>query len=148
MDKVTRQCPQTTTFLTAEAVSNRGPSAYQPNTLPLGQTGSLRMDLWLSLCTLYLHACQMRLSYRRRLRSLLLHSSYVFRALINSLVCWICRLDWWSGLTLRVRLKSSLESANMELIGTPGETHCPADQSAVTTKRWLSVTGGHRFPFK
>ena len=24
----------------AEAVSNRGPSAYQPNTLPLGQTGS------------------------------------------------------------------------------------------------------------
>ena len=26
----------------AEAVSNRGPSAYQPNALPLGQTGSLR----------------------------------------------------------------------------------------------------------
>ena len=25
---------------TAEAVSNRGPSAYQPNALPLGQTGS------------------------------------------------------------------------------------------------------------
>ena len=25
----------------AEAVSNRGPSAHQPNTLPLGQTGSL-----------------------------------------------------------------------------------------------------------
>ena len=25
----------------AEAVSNRGPSAYQPNALPLGQTGSL-----------------------------------------------------------------------------------------------------------
>ena len=24
----------------AEAVSNRGPSAYQPNALPLGQTGS------------------------------------------------------------------------------------------------------------
>ena len=24
----------------AEAISNRGPSAYQPNTLPLGQTGS------------------------------------------------------------------------------------------------------------
>ena len=39
MDKVTRQCPQTTTFLKrkrAEAVSNRGPSAYQPNALPLG----------------------------------------------------------------------------------------------------------------
>ena len=43
MDKVTGQCPQTTTFLKrkgAEAVSNRGPSAYQPNALPLGQTGS------------------------------------------------------------------------------------------------------------
>ena len=26
----------------AEAVSNRGPSAYQPNALPLGQTGSLK----------------------------------------------------------------------------------------------------------
>ena len=25
----------------AEAVSNRGPSTYQPNALPLGQTGSL-----------------------------------------------------------------------------------------------------------
>ena len=36
MDKVTGQCPQTTTL--AEAVWNRGPSAYQPNALPLGQT--------------------------------------------------------------------------------------------------------------
>ena len=39
-DKVTRQCPQTTTFeekRRAEADSNRGPSAYQPNAaLPLG----------------------------------------------------------------------------------------------------------------
>ena len=45
-DKVTRQCPQTTTFLKrrrAKAVSNRGPSAYQPTTLPLGQTGSPRL---------------------------------------------------------------------------------------------------------
>ena len=47
MDKVTRQCPQTTTFLKRkesrsgiEPGSNRGPSAYQPNALPLGQTGS------------------------------------------------------------------------------------------------------------
>ena len=44
-DKVTRQCPQTTTFFEekrrAEAESSRGPSAYQPNALPLGQTGSL-----------------------------------------------------------------------------------------------------------
>ena len=28
----------------AEAVSNRGPSAYQPNALPLGQTGSCNLS--------------------------------------------------------------------------------------------------------
>ena len=42
-DKVSRQCPQTTTFWRerrAEADSNRSLSAYQPNALPLGQTGS------------------------------------------------------------------------------------------------------------
>jgi len=42
-DKVTRQCPQTTTLEEkgrAEADSNRGPSAYQPDALLLGQTGS------------------------------------------------------------------------------------------------------------
>ena len=48
MDKVTRQCPQTTISFwrerRAEAVSNRDPSAYQPNALPLGQTGS-RMEV-------------------------------------------------------------------------------------------------------
>ena len=40
-DKVTRQCPQTTTSeeRSAQAESNQGPSAYQPNTLPLGQAG-------------------------------------------------------------------------------------------------------------
>ena len=27
----------------SEAVSNRGPSAYQPNALPLGQTGSVEL---------------------------------------------------------------------------------------------------------
>ena len=32
----------------AEAVSNRGPSAYQPNALPLGQTGSLWTAWWWS----------------------------------------------------------------------------------------------------
>ena len=40
--KVTSQCPQTSTFEVkrrAEADSSRGPSAYQPNALPLGQTG-------------------------------------------------------------------------------------------------------------
>ena len=42
MDKVTGQCPQTTAFWRerrAESVTNQGPSTYQPNTLPLGQTG-------------------------------------------------------------------------------------------------------------
>ena len=33
-------------------------------------------------------------SYRRRLRSLLLHLCYVFRALINSLVCWYKLCLW------------------------------------------------------
>ena len=45
-DKVTRQCPETAIFeereRRAEADSNRGPSAHQPNALPLGQTGSRR----------------------------------------------------------------------------------------------------------
>ena len=67
-DKVARQSPQTTTFeekgepkriqtqshktvsvdhnfgreRRSEVDSNRGPSAYQPNALPLGQTGSPR----------------------------------------------------------------------------------------------------------
>ena len=41
-DKGTRQCPQTTTLLKrkeSRSGIDRGPSAYQPNTLPLGQTG-------------------------------------------------------------------------------------------------------------
>ena len=42
--KVTRQCSQTATFEEKgeRMDSNRGPSAYQPNALPLGQTGSLK----------------------------------------------------------------------------------------------------------
>jgi len=34
-------------------------------------------------------------SYRTRLRSLLLYLCYVFRALINSLVCWFVNLTAW-----------------------------------------------------
>ena len=43
-DKVTRPCQHHTFWRErrAEAVSNRGPSAYQPAPLPLGQTGSRR----------------------------------------------------------------------------------------------------------
>ena len=41
MDKVTGQCPQTTTFLkrkeSPSGIEQRGPSAYQPNALPLGR---------------------------------------------------------------------------------------------------------------
>ena len=46
-----------------------------------------RMHLWWSLCTVCLHACQVRLTYRRRLGSLLLCLCDVFRVLINSPVC-------------------------------------------------------------
>ena len=44
------------------------------------------MYLWCSLCTLKLLACEV--SYRRRLRCLLLCLCDVFWAVINSLVCW------------------------------------------------------------
>ena len=47
MDKVTRQCPQTTTFLKrkeSQSSIEPSPSTYQPNALPLGQTGSRGME--------------------------------------------------------------------------------------------------------
>ena len=44
---------------------------------------------WWGLCTLYFTRMPGE-SYRRRLRSSLLYLSYVFQALINSLVCWFC----------------------------------------------------------
>ena len=46
-EKVTRQCPQTTTFegRGAEAESNRGPSAYQPNALLLAKPNGLTWSL-------------------------------------------------------------------------------------------------------
>ena len=62
-DKVTRQCPQTTIFeeKRAEADSNRGPSAYQPNALPPGQTGSLGLCRTMSTCVIYYYAHQAQL---------------------------------------------------------------------------------------
>ena len=45
---VARLCPQTTTFEEKgepKSGSNRGPSAYQPNALPLGQPGSHKLML-------------------------------------------------------------------------------------------------------
>ena len=71
-EKFKRQCPQTTTFEEKYlylADSNQGPTAYRPNTLPLGHTDSQTMYLWWSLCTLYLHACLVSASYWRQLRS-------------------------------------------------------------------------------
>ena len=47
----------------------------------------MRMYLWWSLCTLYLHVCQVTVTVGR-LRSLLLYLCYIFRALINSFVCF------------------------------------------------------------
>ena len=38
----------------AEAVSNRGPSTYQPNALPLGHTGSLSLTGYDTLNPLFL----------------------------------------------------------------------------------------------
>ena len=62
-----------------------------------------RMEfIWWSLCTLYSYACQVR-GTERRLRSLLLCLSDVFRALINSLACW---LDW---LIVTVHLETRLD---------------------------------------
>ena len=58
------------------------------------------MYLWWSLCTLYLYACQVSRSYHRRLVSLLLYLCYVFRALINSLVCWL-RVSFVRGFRVR-----------------------------------------------
>ena len=45
------------------------------------------MYLWLSLCSLYLLACQV--SYCRQLRFLWLSLCDIFWELINSLVCWL-----------------------------------------------------------
>ena len=50
---------------------------------------SLKMYLW----WIFIYLVFTRMpgdSYRRRLRSLLSYLCYVFRALINSLVCWFC----------------------------------------------------------
>ena len=64
MDKVTRQCPQTTTFLKTEKGEPKRyrtevlPLQYQPNALTLGQTGSRlpgirSMDLYPIIGTLW-----------------------------------------------------------------------------------------------
>ena len=47
-------------------------------------------------------------SYRRRLRSLLLYLWYVFRALINSIVCWFYLL-------IIIVIMSSCESVSPEI---------------------------------
>ena len=49
--------------------------------------GESYLYLWRSLCTLYQFTHMLGESYRSRLRSLLLCSCDVYRALINSLVC-------------------------------------------------------------
>ena len=56
-DKVTRQCPQITTFeeVRTEVDWNRGSSAYQPNALPLGQIGSPVGDLFAFVKRIYLY---------------------------------------------------------------------------------------------
>ena len=58
-DKVTRQCPQTTTFEEKGEPSNRGHSAYQPTAYPLGQSGSLMSITFFSFLLLYVHGGEM-----------------------------------------------------------------------------------------
>ena len=71
-----------------EADSNWGPSAYQLNALPLGQTSSQSLcpTGGVSVLCIYLHA---RWEF---LRSQLLCLCDIFRALINSLACWFSPL--------------------------------------------------------
>ena len=54
-----------------------------------GEHNFLRMYLWWTLCTLYLHACQV--SYRRRLRSLL-YLCYVVLAHLNTEIILVVTL--------------------------------------------------------
>ena len=71
-------------------MSNRGPSAYQPNALPLGQTGSLG-DVSLVEFMYSVFTCTPGESYPKRLRGLSLGLCGVFRAPFNSLVCRLWR---------------------------------------------------------
>ena len=56
---------------------------------PLGEFMH-RLNAPLVEFTYLVFTCMPGDSYRRRLQSLLLCLCYVFRALINSLVCWFC----------------------------------------------------------
>ena len=82
-EKVTGQCPQITTFLKRkesrsgiEPRSFRLPAFARPNRL------TQIMYLWRSLCTLYLHACQVRVTVSDSDLCQLLYSCYAFRELI------------------------------------------------------------------
>jgi len=66
----------------AETDSNRGPSAYLPNALPLGQTGSLNCFVLFCFLTIYVFG-----SYRSKYGELDRHTD----------VDW-SGLDWWSDL--------------------------------------------------
>ena len=66
-DKVTRQCPQTTTFLKRK----ERPKRYRTEVLPLTDLTSyryakpahnMRMYFWWSVCTFYVLACQVRVT--------------------------------------------------------------------------------------
>ena len=86
----------------AEAVSNRGPSAYQPNALPLGQTGSplsvhlstiiyrLRCDVWRTIFVPKLCLCGRR-SRPTTLFLSVLHWRVTLNLLLIIFDCLICR---------------------------------------------------------
>ena len=80
----------------AEAESSRGPSAYQPNALPLGQTGSRRklaMNIYILTCHCHNYSLsfEMYQSYRmnHRTQSRLHHS----RFRLNCFVAWVAERE-------------------------------------------------------
>ena len=105
MDKVTRQCPQTTTFLKrkeSEAVSNRGPSAYQPNALPLGHTGSLwwRMGRGRLYTYRYIVTTRMKGVSSKQPRALSTGRSLLKGKVPITCVLAVCVCVWGGGVTI------------------------------------------------
>ena len=76
-------------------------------------------------------------SYRRRLRSLLLYWRYVFRALINSLVCWFCTSAL--GLVLFQICSLCVDSSFASVFDTDGQTVNNDDTSTSRRHLLLSV---------
>ena len=75
---------------------------------------NLRMHLWWSLCTLYLFACQVRVTVGD---SGLCCCVYVFQGLINSLVCWSNQVKCHNSVFLTLVKVSRILVSNTEQNG-------------------------------